>query len=317
MQAIPQLIFNLLAQRRRVVLPGLGTLYTERQPAEWKAGTNVLSTPRIRVLFTAAEEEGETLPEVIARQSDIPLKEIKPQYHRWLAGVKKASENGEIALDGVGLLIRQPDGSYWVEVSQELDRLLNPIDVKAIRLPEQQPVKAKKERAKKKEKKERSRASRLARRAAWLASLGALLAILVYGGYFGYTRGWFDRQEPARQTPAPLAEPPHSEEVNLVLPDTMPENPVSQEADSVAPSEASPVTGEVYHLIAGVYSNRANAERYVRESVSDPAAAELIATTGGRFMVSVGRYRTKEEADRMLNELQAQYPQLWVSKRKR
>jgi outer membrane biosynthesis protein TonB len=350
MQAIPQLIFNLLAQRQRVILPGLGTLSTEQSAAELDA--NRLTEPRTEVLFTPVEEEGETLPEVIARQSGLALKEIRPQYNRWLATIRKKEEADEITIEEVGVLIRQRDGSYRTVVSAALNRRLNPLGINTIRLPEQPPVPKKKEaqkaskktpaekKTKEKTKKEKTkkekspRTSPSRRRAVWLAVAGSVVVVgglVLYDAYTGGLLQSFWRQNKT-ETVAPVLEPQTTEQT---VPETIETAPVTVEtapvpsatpADSVpeavipAPATTAPATenpsGAVYHLIAGVFSNRENAERYVRENVAGSDRAEIIPTTGDRFMVSVGRYTEKSEADRAMAERKTTYPDIWVSKRK-
>jgi outer membrane biosynthesis protein TonB len=345
MQAIPQLIFNLLARRERVILPGLGTLSTEQSPTELDA--NRLTEPRTEVLFTPVEEEGETLPEVIARQSGLALKEIRPQYNRWLATIRKKEEADEITIEEVGVLIRQRDGSYRTVVSASLNRRLNPLGINTIRLPEQPPVPKKKEakktpvekKAKKKTKKEKTkkekspRTSPSRRRAVWLAVAGS---VVVVGSLVLYDACTGDLlQSPRRQdkteTAAPVSEPRATEQTVPETIETTPETVETAPTPSVTPADSIPEavipvptttapvaespSGAVYHLIAGVFSNRENAERYVRENVAGSDRAEIIPTTGDRFMVSVGRYTEKSEADRAMAERQATYPQVWVSKR--
>ena len=331
MQAISHLIFNLLSERRRVILPGLGTLYTESVPAAI-GPDGVLTVPQTRVLFTAVEESGETLPEIIAAHSGLPLKEIRPQYNRWLDNLRRASSDGELAIDGTVLLLRQPDGSYWAEPARELDRLLNPSEQKTFRLPVVAPSKEKSKKTSAK----KSPASPVAgktdsrgkRRAMWLAVGGAVLSVLIYAGYFAWTRGAFD---PKISVPAPVSqpfEPPRQEQPVAAVeePGTFPADSAAAEVPAVVEPAVSAVpgtgilpenhTGDVYHIIAGVFSTRENAERFVRDSGFEAARTTIISTAGGRFMVSVGRFPDKLSADAEVGRLHDLFPEAWVSKRR-
>jgi hypothetical protein len=317
MEAIPQLIFNRLAQRQAVILPGLGTLRVEHTPPRIDEAARRIVAPIDRVVFSREEGPGQTLPEIIADHFGVPLKEVKPRYNRWLAGLRRASIDGEIVVAGVGMLLRQPDGSFRVETAPELDRWLNPIEPASVPLPPPQPrVKTARKTAGKP-----GRKSRLARRAARLAAAGAFGAVAVYAFIYLYTNDVFDRAPV--QTPTPVAAPKPVPVPEVAVPaqdsveTTMPE-PVVSTAEQPAVQVSPPTAGSdaVYHLIAGVFSNRENAERCVREGGFEASQTTLIPTTGGRFMVSVGRYETMEAADAALQPLKERLPDAWISKRK-
>jgi len=322
MEAISRLIFNLLARRQTVVLPGMGTLHTVEEPAVVDASGG-LTVPRIRLSFSVVEEKTETLTEIIATQSGIPVKEIKPQYNRWLSKLRNASSDGELAIEGVVLLIRQPDGSYWAEPSRELDNLLNPIQPQKIQLPVLSSGKGKKNRpvsASSEQKKKSQQKSR----AAWLAAGGAVLAVLIYWGYYAYTRGFFNPGIPEPAVSSVVSDPlPDLQQAAPAIPDTLQQsdNLGIVREDSLL-SQENPVlpeayTGEVYHVIAGVFSTKENAERYIGQIAFDESRITLIPTSNGRFMVSVGKYTDKEAADREMARLRKDFPQVWVSKRKK
>ena len=326
METFSRVIFNLLALRQRVILPGIGTLYTEQLPAASDPATGMVSVPQTRVVFSAVEQSGETLPEIIACRSGIPLKDIKPQYNRWMSKIRGASIHGELTIDGVVLLLCQPDGSFWAEPAKELDFLLNPIEPEKIRIPvlpssKTQPKAAASSAGKPARPKKKTNPGR---RATGLAIGGVVLAVLVYGSYYAYTRGFFtqdsSRPIPVHEQFRPAETVPPTVLRDTLSADTLPAVPSPAETiPPVQPPEASggSQSGDVYHVIAGVFSNRENAERYVRENNFEPSRVTLIPTTGDRFMVSVGRYAEKSEADREMERLRSSIPQVWVSKRKK
>lgn len=303
MEAIRKLIFNELAQRRRVILPGLGALLTEQEPAAWKAETDTLSVPRTRVVFSPGEGDGETIVERIAALSGIPPKDIRPQYNRWSAELKKGLEAGRIEIEGVCTLVSRPDGSVEITLSATLDNLLNPLGKSTLHLPELQS-----ERKRKKSK----------GAVGWI--VGVLLLLLAGAGYYGYTRGWFDplieritSRSTAVPTPAPIpiAEPtPRIEPVGEPLIDSLPRTgSVDDPVPQAVPADAA------YHLIAGVFSTRENAERYIREEGFDAAKTVVRLTSGGRFQVSIGAYPAKEQADSAMYALRTKYPGVWVAEK--
>ncbi len=291
MDAINQLIFNELAQRRRVILPGLGTLSLEQRSPAWQEWSASYSPPRTRIVFTPLEAEGPTLPELIARQSDIPLREVRPQYHAWLAEVKKGDGEGNLSIEGMGLLYRRPDGTYRVEPTVALERLLNPAGGDFARLPlppfptEQSAYRY-------------PRRSRSPIAPGWWIAFGAvvLAAALVW---CAFACGWFDslRERMSRK-----------EEVILVVPaEPMVVEPLP-EPEPVEEPVVEPVP-EPYQLIVGTFTRIQNAEKLVAE---EGGRAEIFTRADGRFMVSIGGYATLAEAEAAKNRVWFQYPDAWV-----
>lgn len=116
MKAIDKIIFNVLASRRSVVLPGVGTLAVERRPAV-VSGKDV-KAPENRVVFSETEREGvPTLPGLMELMGVDP-QQAQSNYDEWLNEV--SSGNG-LMIEGVGTL-RQTSFTP----SPELAQILNP-----------------------------------------------------------------------------------------------------------------------------------------------------------------------------------------------
>lgn len=339
MEVFAQAIFNTLARRQRVILPGVGTLYTQQTAAEVdRAGT--VSAPRTTLRFTVREEAGETLPESLAVRSGLPLKDIRQQYNRWVAGLRKQAGDGNLRIEGVVALTRQPDGEYRAEPSEALARRLNPMEQQKIQLPVVPPVKAAKTSPEKKSAPEKKKATTAPsparpakrRKTGWIA-LPAALLLLGGGGYYAYTQGWLDGIFPSpKPSPAPHEPVRPTVETPAVLPDTLPADSVQTAPEPIAPEVITPEptllstpagtlpdghTGPVYHVIAGVFSTQDNAERCIRQNGFDPARATIIPTANGKFMVSTARFADKASADAEMARLQKTVPQAWVSKRRK
>lgn len=329
MEVIARAIFNELIRRGQVILPEVGTLYTERIAAVLDESGRI-SVPKKIVRFTRVEETGETLPEMMAGQSDIPLKDVKSQYNRWLSSLKKKTSDGNMIIEGVVSLTHQPDDSFSVAPSQELNRLLNPIEQTHIQLPVLPPVKESGKAVPKKlgsqkktpasvksEKSEKNKGGKIG-----LIVLPVIL-LLGGGGYYVYTQGWLTGSEQPSSALEPVRQPV---EVPVALPDTLLADSVRLDPEVLTPEIPAPSsagilpaghTGDVYHVIAGVFSTQANAERYVQENNFASNRTTIIPTSNGRFMVSVGKYATKEEADVEMKRLFPQIPQAWVSQRRK
>ena len=314
MDVFSRAIFNSLALRQQVILPGVGTLRTEQAPDEPDQRDGRVVVPHTRVVFVAGKEPGETLPEVIAGLSEIPLKDIKPQYYRWVSGLKKNAPEGHWIIEGVVSLAVQPDGSFAVKVSKALEDLLNPIGQKHMDLPVLLPA-TESEHAKKTPEKKR-------RRKGWIVVL--LVLILLGGaGYYACMRGRLEKFCPVSNTSISPGQPTVRPEQPVVeapapLPDTLPADSVRVESPPQVPdSVPDEPSGDIYHVVAGVFSTRQNAERCIRENGFAEGHATIVLTQNGKFMVSVGQYTDKSEADREVARLQTAIPQAWVSTRRR
>ena len=329
MEAIARAIFNGLVRRGQVILPEVGALYTERIAATTDESGRI-SVPKKVIRFTRVEEEGITLPEILSRQSDIPLKDVKSQYNRWLSNLKRNTSSGNFTIEGVVSLTQQPDGSFSVVPFHELERLLNPIESEHIQLPvlpqAREGVKpAASQRASSAKKNpapvQREKAGKKSGKA-WIVALPVIL-LLGGAGYYIYTQGWLAPSQQSLPAPEPVRLPV---EIPVALPDAIPADSVAQDPEIVSPeipiatgNGVLPAahTGDVYHVIAGVFSTQANAERYVRENNFGPDRTTIIPTSNGRFMVSMGKYATKEEADAEMKRLSRQIPEAWVSQRRK
>ncbi|MCD8185029.1 MAG: hypothetical protein LUD68_00780, partial [Rikenellaceae bacterium] len=100
MEVFAQTLFNELARRKRVVLPGLGTFTVQVRPLKEDPGGKI-PVPFAEVSFTSVEEEGETLPEIAERMSGIPLRDIQARYHRWAAPLRSDSRQGSFSIPEV------------------------------------------------------------------------------------------------------------------------------------------------------------------------------------------------------------------------
>lgn len=107
MNTIEKIIFDALAAGRGINLPGVGSLYVERQPAEF-VSKKVLRPPHNKILFSTVPRAG---CESVATYGD---------YGAWLEHAAQSKEVLEI--NGVGVL---RSGLFYPSV--ELHDILNPV----------------------------------------------------------------------------------------------------------------------------------------------------------------------------------------------
>lgn len=117
--SIDRLIYDVLAGRRSVYLPGIGTLEVQRQGAKRISDTQ-LTPPQNVVALTSGEIEGAAgvIP-LVAADRGVNDEEAGAIYGSWIEGARR--EGGTIAIDGVGEL-----GGQGFVMDERLNAALNP-----------------------------------------------------------------------------------------------------------------------------------------------------------------------------------------------
>ena len=122
-EQVAKLVGNLLAGGGTLCLPGVGSLYIERQPARRIDRRHVV--PPFRTVQFTSQERGTSLIDEIARVLRVngekpadPLPEARKVYDRWLSQVR---EEDTLTIVGIGVL-RFKD----FKLDEAFDRRLNP-----------------------------------------------------------------------------------------------------------------------------------------------------------------------------------------------
>lgn len=267
-EQVGRLIGNLLAGGGEVFLPGVGSLYTERRPAQRIDRRTVL--PPYRVVSFTSQERGVSLVDEIARVmreegAEAPETAAQEVYDRWLA---RAREANLLTVEGVGVLAFKnftPDEAF--------ERRLNPQG--------REPVKI-----------------RAPRRFDWALWLGvaAIAVALVYGGREFLML--YSAEPETVVAEGVAAEPADTVAVNLAeLPDA-PEGDLAAEL---------PAAGEELPQSAGAVSPSAPVKTVPAEEVhADPG--EPMDLLSGRSYVVLGVFSTTENAGRAVREIAAKEP---------
>ncbi len=71
---------------------------------------------------------------------------------------------------------------------------------------------------------------------------------------------------------------------------------------------------EQFHLIAGSFKDKLNAEKYSKELKSEGYKSEVLALSNGKTYVTVGSFHTKEKANQEKNKLTQKFPSIWILK---
>jgi len=73
-------------------------------------------------------------------------------------------------------------------------------------------------------------------------------------------------------------------------------------------------TKEQFHLIAGSFKDKLNAEKYSKELNSAGYKSEVLALPNGKNYVTMGSFSTKEKANQEKSKLTQKFPSIWILK---
>lgn len=299
---ITQLLFNALAQRQTVVLLGIGSLRFRRVAAKLEGST--LTPPRNMFRFSS-REEGRSLLDMLVDEAGCPREEGEEAYRRWLHRIKQGHS---VVIEGVGRI----EDDFFTP-SEELERLLNPTS--------DAPVVLRRHRS---------------LRGLWIG-LAAVALVAVAGGAW-----WYDNMHSApaptrvaQTTEKPAAEVVETadsvatesvvegaaepvEEVVSVAESAQSPAPENKPAPAPATTEIGEMTSGMNYVVVGVFSTEANARKFIEQMVrrAPEMACRAYKFQGSKFMVSGFESADGAEASAFIRDHRAQFPDLWVYKRK-
>ncbi len=299
---ITQLLFNALAQRQTVVLLGIGSLRFRRVAAKLEGST--LTPPRNMFRFSS-REEGRSLLDMLVDEAGCTREEGEEAYRRWLHRIKQGHS---VVIEGVGRI----EDDFFTP-SEELERLLNPTS--------DAPVVLRRHRS---------------LRGLWIG-LAAVALVAVAGGAWWYVNM---HSAPAPMRAAQTTEKPAAEVVETadsVATESVVEGvaepveevvPVAERTQSPAPenkpapapatTEIGEMTSGMSYVVVGVFSTEANARKFIEQMVrrAPEMACRAYKFQGSKFMVSGFESADGAEASAFIRDHRAQFPDLWVYKRK-
>lgn len=325
-EQVARLIGNLLAGGGTLLLPGVGTLYVERQAARRIDRRHVVPPCR-RVQFSS-QERGTSLVDEIARvlkvngvRPENPVPEAQKVYDRWIAQVR---EGDTLTIAGIGVLHFKD-----FRIDPEFDRRLNPQGHEPLRV----------------------QAPRRFDAVLWI---GIVAIVCVLGATAWW---WFDlkqsgdaamvarvaerasasRQIAEERTPEtaainatasaaatdsmaasavvasePAATPGPGE---VPTPSAATSEAVREPAERTAGSESEAVrmTSGRHYVVLGVFSSEQNAQRAVREASSKEVAMTCgIYRFGAKFMVSPFESDDPEACKLFIRAHAERFPGMWT-----
>lgn len=297
--SITQLLFNALAQRQTVVLPGIGSLRFKRIAAKLEGST--LTPPRNMFRYSS-REEGRSLLDMLISVAGCTREEGEEAYRRWLRRIKQGHS---IVIEGVGRIEED-----FFKPSDELEQLLNPVA---------------------------SAPLTIKRRRSWRGVWITLAAVAVIG--VAGAAWWYVQMRPTSTPAvvAQKVEKPKTEMVEVaekadsvvaeqVAPEVAPEVAPVQKESAPAPAPASAsvsteigeMTSGMSYVVMGVFSTEENARKYVTQLAkrAPEIGCRIYRFQGAKFMVSGFESADGAAATTFIREHRTQFPDLWAYKRK-
>lgn len=306
-EEVNKIIYNMLISGRGVYLPGVGTLFIERQGAR-KISSDRLLSPRNVVNFSS-REQGPSLAAEIAAIAGCDEARARDIYDRWLGKVR---DGVTLTIGGVGVL---NDKSFSAEAA--FNAAINPNGVKTLVI--------------------RRRSGN-----GWLYAVCAVCVLIaagvgvymLYGGsIFGGMGGARNVPPVESAVPAPVAGQSDSTEVpaDAAEPEPVPEAEAAAAADDApqtsdslsavgdasakpAAATASPAAAKyAYYVVMGVFSTEQNAGRALEQAgrrISDMAGAIL--PFKDKFIAAVYGSDNRDDCAAFSRSYRDEYPDLWI-----
>lgn len=297
--SITQLLFNALAQRQTVVLPGIGSLRFKRIAAKLEGST--LTPPRNMFRYSS-REEGRSLLDMLISAAGCSHEEGEEAYRRWLRRIKQGHS---IVIEGVGRIEED-----FFKPSDELEQLLNPVA---------------------------SAPLTIKRRRSWRGLWITLAAVAVIG--VAGAAWWYVQMQPTSTPAvvAQKVEKPKTEVVEVaekvdsvvaeqvateVAPEVAPVQkesaPASAPASTPVSTEVGEMTSGMSYVVMGVFSTEENARKYVTQLAkrAPEIGCRIYRFQGAKFIVSGFESADGAVATTFIREHRTQFPDLWAYKRK-
>ena len=280
-EQIGRLVGNLLAGGGEIFLPGVGSLYTERQGAR-RLNRRTVLPPSRTVAFTS-QQRGVSLVDEIARVMreaggyENPEAEAQAVYDRWIARVHRADL---LTVEGVGELKFKnfiPDEAF--------DLRLNPQGREPVRV-------------------------RVQRRFDWPLWVGiaAIGIAAVYGG-----REFLLLYPEAPEAAGESAAQAGGAASGASVPDAAPEPEIAETHPAQEQDVPTALLSGRHYVVLGVFSTEENARRAVRETEAKESALRCwIYRFGGKFMVSPFSSDDAGACAQFIRVQDGRFPDMWT-----
>ncbi|MBQ5704596.1 MAG: SPOR domain-containing protein [Alistipes sp.] len=287
-EEVNKIIYNMLISGRGVYLPGVGTLFIERQGAR-RIDKNRLMSPRNVVVFSSQEQAPSLVDEIVAI-AGCQRAQAEDIFERWIA---KTREGADVTIGGVGVL----RGKSFI-ADKSFNSTINPKGVRTLVV-------------------------RRSRSHAWIYIVCGV-AVVIALAFFAYLQ-WGDSwgvnvdAKPEVVAVIPAEQKPEDQaSADIKAEEAEPDAELANAAVATPePQAVSKPSAYAYYVVMGVFSSEQNAQRAVeqlRSKIKD-AAAE-VRPFGDKYMVTAFGSDKREECNVFVRSYHDIYPDLWVYNKK-
>jgi nucleoid DNA-binding protein len=341
---ISPLIRELLLQHEKVVIPGFGTFAISQRPAEINRNTGIIQPPSREILFDEKKHIGDgKLEDYVTKKQLLSREEATKAISLFVKSTQEQLRlSGNATIEGIGYLGRDKTGRYSFKATKELLGKVNIFDLPKLEIPVTQTTKPRtitpkpyvppaviptEDRRK------------------WWIPVALVVLLLGLSAIFYFTGLYknFTSRKPVAlvlsddtgqdarlvfgnrnssetdsmkdQIGRELDKRTAREEA-LLYEDSQREPPDTKEETITKPAQPAVLPApKPYHIIAGAFQVKSNAERQIVSLESKGFSPVLLPKQGNFYMVSLGSYDTKIQAVTALNQLKLKLDQeFWVTR---
>jgi nucleoid DNA-binding protein/cell division septation protein DedD len=298
-------IKDLLLSRNGLVIPGIGSFTVHYLPAEVDKTRNKILPPRRSYSFNSElkVDHDKILLKRLTSAYNVTQKEASEKMSEFESGFKETLDTKkEYKIEGIGRFYKDDKGKLKFEDESEIEKKLGldeleaqPFELEKTEKPDRTTTNKAPLRHTRTKKKRRKPGFYISIAAGVLLIL--FIAAGIYSGFFTYYYNKFSKELIAEKNNQPV---PAEQKQTPKTKDTTKASPLDNKIDKMTDKKKALMFEETretvhYHLVAGSFKKRDNAETFQEELSKDGFSSEIL-EKNGLYRVSIHSYTKKEEA---------------------
>ncbi|WP_281613999.1 SPOR domain-containing protein [Flammeovirga sp. SubArs3] len=316
-----------------VVIPDLGTFWSEESGAEVSPSGNIIKPPHVNISFSENIEEKDlevySLIQFIAKSEDLDPDEVAIQVSMFVANIQQRLEDGETATVGnMGYFVQDDDGTLTFRQKSENNIIPESFGLPKITatpllnddIEEDVPIYQEEEAFSGEEELESSK------RPVWLLVSIPIIILLTVVGYFvmkpsNTTQSEIVEEEVIEQQveDSEIDESVAAEDVDDAADidseqeENTPVEETTVEKEEVVVEESEPATRNGhYHIVIASFGDRKNAQKAVQKAESKGFDYVGVIESKGKFRVAIKGFVSHQDAKEELPKAQESFKGAWI-----
>ncbi|OHX65755.1 SPOR domain-containing protein [Flammeovirga pacifica] len=308
-----------------VVIPDLGTFWSEESGAELSPSGNLIKPPHVNISYKTEIEEKDkevySLVEFISKNEEYDAEEIAIQISMFVMNIKQRLEDGETAPIGdLGYFVMSDDEEIEFRQRSESNIIPDSFGLPKItatplvqeEILEDEPIYADDDIYEEESK---------SKRPIWLFIAIPVIILFTAGAYFFLKPSVIDTEDVAVENTTEendvtnensSTEEGTSDEVSTEEAVPEKEEPQVVEADPVVEVNSSSERNGEYHIVIASFGAKVNAEKAVKEAENKGFDHVGVIASGKKFRVAVKGFNSHQEAKADLSKVQKSYKGAWI-----